>query len=583
MVGLKQNRSAQDEKLVAAIFNSNQQPDKTGNKQDNLIVDARPTANAVAQTALGAGSENMDNYKGSRKIYLGIDNIHVMRESLNRIVDALKDGDISSAPPNKELLYKSNWLRYISTMMEGAVIIANHIHYNFSHVLIHCSDGWDRTSQLSSLAQIMLDPYFRTLDGFMVLVEKEWLSFGHRFAERSGYLNNPRNFVEVSATSNQAGNMLRDVGNKLVKTNHLKYTSPIFHQFLDAVYQLLVQFPDRFEFSERFLRRLLYHTYSCQYGTFLCNNEAERKQYKIKESTRSVWDYFLARRSEFLNHSANYDREREFSYDSEKTVLIANPKQLKYWAELFGRTSEEMNSRIKPEQLVAATSNMIISSPGAPSSSYKEPSPSVTDTCSAVSSPTKNGSRAPSSSSGFFSRPQTSSLNNNSSSSSSNILSDMKKSSSKNESNDSVEIDKGSLSSSYSEILPNTSGSAERLSSSSYFTSTNAEKFPKQSIQSTSFNRIEFSTESDNNHSNGIKSVSLQTTTVVQGDKNDTESKNAVEKEGIDDDTDKTNTEVIEQDSSLDARKYAQFSAMTYDDDFSSYSSKKKGGLGGLF
>jgi hypothetical protein len=32
----------------------------------------------------------------------------------------------------------------------------------------------------------------------------------------------------------------------------------------------------KFEFNERFLRRLLYHLYSCQYGTFLFNNEKER-------------------------------------------------------------------------------------------------------------------------------------------------------------------------------------------------------------------------------------------------------------------------------------------------------------------
>ena len=45
-------------------------------------------------------------------------------------------------------------------------------------VTLHCSDGWDRTAQLSSLAQIFLDPYFRTTVGFQVLIEKEWLSFG---------------------------------------------------------------------------------------------------------------------------------------------------------------------------------------------------------------------------------------------------------------------------------------------------------------------------------------------------------------------------------------------------------------------
>jgi len=31
-------------------------------------------------------------------------------------------------------------------------------------VLIHCSDGWDRSSQLVSLSQILLEPYYRTLE-----------------------------------------------------------------------------------------------------------------------------------------------------------------------------------------------------------------------------------------------------------------------------------------------------------------------------------------------------------------------------------------------------------------------------------
>ena len=53
--------------------------------------------------------------------------------------------------------------------------------------MVHCSDGWDRTAQLTSLATLFLDPYYRTLTGFQILIEKEWLSFGHKFAHRIGH------------------------------------------------------------------------------------------------------------------------------------------------------------------------------------------------------------------------------------------------------------------------------------------------------------------------------------------------------------------------------------------------------------
>lgn len=36
-------------------------------------------------------------------------------------------------------------------------------------VLVHCSDGWDRTAQACSVASVLLDPYYRTIKGFMVI------------------------------------------------------------------------------------------------------------------------------------------------------------------------------------------------------------------------------------------------------------------------------------------------------------------------------------------------------------------------------------------------------------------------------
>ncbi|KAL0193052.1 hypothetical protein M9458_011348, partial [Cirrhinus mrigala] len=42
---------------------------------------------------------------------------------------------------------------------------------------------------ISSLAQIMLDPYYRTLMGFQSLVQKEWVAGCHAFLDRCNHLH----------------------------------------------------------------------------------------------------------------------------------------------------------------------------------------------------------------------------------------------------------------------------------------------------------------------------------------------------------------------------------------------------------
>lgn len=365
-----------------------------GAQQSNLIVDARPTVNAFAMQAVGLGSENMDNYKFATKAYLGIDNIHVMRDSLNKVIDALKDSDVTPLGPNRDQLARSGWLKHIGGILDGARLITRQVGLTHSHVLIHCSDGWDRTSQLSALSQICLDPYFRTLEGFMVLVEKDWLSFGHMFRHRSGHLNSEKWFqIENERIGGDPNRAFGDGGGagKAIENAFLsakgffgrdnnsrdslpdsdgelqnydsdtpakkpatprsgasekeitkpKETSPVFHQFLDATYQLLHQHPTRFEFNERFLRRLLYHLYSCQYGTFLFNNEKERADYKASERTRSVWDYFLARREQFTNHQ--YDPVIDDNQRGKERLIFPRVNETRWWNEVFGRTDAEMN------------------------------------------------------------------------------------------------------------------------------------------------------------------------------------------------------------------------------------------------
>jgi len=365
-----------------------------GAQQHNLIVDARPTVNAYAMQAVGMGTENMDNYRFATKVYLGIDNIHVMRDSLNKVIDALKDSDVTPLPPNREQLAKSGWLKHIANMLDGTSLIARQVGIHHSHVLIHCSDGWDRTSQLSALAQLCLDPYFRTIEGFIILVEKDWLSFGHRFRYRSGFMGSEKWFdieneriggprIGTSDSPKRSGSnafgsallsakgffgtkhhndsqeSLVDVDSEVLamdsaKANapddslvtKVKETSPIFHQFLDAVYQLMYQHPTRFEYNERFLRRLLYQLYSCQYGTFLYDNEKSRVDARVAERTRSVWDYFLSRREQFTNEQ--YDTIIDDNVRGRERLVFPRTDKVRWWAELFGRTDEEMNG---PEQV----------------------------------------------------------------------------------------------------------------------------------------------------------------------------------------------------------------------------------------
>lgn len=152
--------------------------------------------------------------------------------------------------------------------------------------MVHCSDGWDRTPQLTGLVQLLLDPHYRTLNGIVVLIEKEWCSFGHMFRTR---------YSQGEAPGHQ----------------EVEEQSPVFVQWLDSVWQIWRQQPWAFEFSDALLAALYDHVYSGLFGTFLYNCERERKKREAEAPTRSLWTLLNEKREEFVN--ADYDSAKNFN------------------------------------------------------------------------------------------------------------------------------------------------------------------------------------------------------------------------------------------------------------------------------
>jgi hypothetical protein len=165
-----------------------------------------------------------------------------MRESLQKVRDTHGNTDSDEGGGNS--IAVSKWLHHVAAVLRGAASTAESLMLEYP-VLVHCSDGWDRTAQISSLAQLLLDPYYRSINGFLMLIEKDWIGFGFQFEERMGRMTD-------------------------------KSTSPVFTQFLDCVWQLLNQYPTEFEFSSGFLEVLMVCAYSGYFSSFRGNCERER-------------------------------------------------------------------------------------------------------------------------------------------------------------------------------------------------------------------------------------------------------------------------------------------------------------------
>lgn len=189
-----------------------------------LIIDARSYASAVTNRARGGGCECTEYYTEADIDFMNLGNIHTIRKSFHQL------RQLCASPPDNHNwlsgLERSLWLQHLAMLLSAAVTVCSAMEVHGRPVLVHCSDGWDRTPQILATSQLCLDPYYRTVEGFRILVEREWLGFGHKFADRCGH-------GPGSDEPNER--------------------CPVFLQWLDVVHQIHRQFPCSFEFSMGFL------------------------------------------------------------------------------------------------------------------------------------------------------------------------------------------------------------------------------------------------------------------------------------------------------------------------------------------
>lgn len=314
------------------------------------IIDVRTKLKAHANMATGGGTE-LYKYPHTELCHSGIDNIHGMASSfyaLREYVDG--HGSISSerAPLHQrdpisktgqtpksvqDISKMQTWLDHVQNILLSASYITAKISGESASVLVHCSDGWDRTSQLVGLSCLLLDPFYRTFDGFQALVEKDWLAFGHKFGARMG-------LPTVMGEEKWPGYQVPWCANGSIQSGE---SSPIFLQWLECVAHLLCIYPCAFEFSSKYLVDFIDAIYSCRFGNFLCNSEREREQADVA-SCPCIWKYLAdLRGSDTLHEHRNpfYDPQRHTG------PIVPPPPALTptLWQQFYLRWSCPLESR----------------------------------------------------------------------------------------------------------------------------------------------------------------------------------------------------------------------------------------------
>jgi len=193
-------------------------------------------------------------------------------EDLSRKYRSLIDQCAENVPVDAytiDSVRKLGWTKILDQAISHSFDVVNALSSGRSVLVQSGGSGFETDAVIASLAQIILDPYYRTFDGFCVLLDKEWILQGYKF-------NSP---------------------------SHEPFA--VLYLFLNCVWELMQLHPLSFGFTEDLLIFFLDNVHSKQFSTFIYDNEKERSAKANGTASLFVFLMNTSNQERFINESTN--------------------------------------------------------------------------------------------------------------------------------------------------------------------------------------------------------------------------------------------------------------------------------------
>eukprot|EP01125_Pyxidicula_operculata_P020854 TRINITY_DN7831_c0_g1_i1.p1 TRINITY_DN7831_c0_g1~~TRINITY_DN7831_c0_g1_i1.p1 ORF type:complete len:2512 (+),score=475.63 TRINITY_DN7831_c0_g1_i1:325-7860(+) len=323
-----ENFEEADKKLLKLILESHLSVQQAVAHDGSLLAYNNPRFKKSTQkvsnkiTILDVGDLNSTLEKEYSQIatfrFLSLPTKRQLLESYEEIFYAAVNFGIGQCDKFRNDVLTSNWLDIIRICLDETRHIVNSL-LKSECVIIENDGKSSHDGILLTLTQLSCDSYYRTLNGFCSLIEKDWVQYSYRYSSELGNFPHP----------------LKDHD----KDKDLSYFSPDFLLLMNCVWEMWQKYPSYFQFSENLLVFILDCLYDNRFATFTCDSEEERQEFKSKMP--SIWDYILAPHNieGFTNSMYNQSENMEIPFID----LSFNLSNISVWGNYFIRHSHSIN------------------------------------------------------------------------------------------------------------------------------------------------------------------------------------------------------------------------------------------------